>query len=101
MGYIRIDTANNGQQIIDGKRILNVNLSSSGNYIEFILDFFDSTANQPSQIRLNAAGGAGSLDASTLIQYNNAVVSAQNNLVVDITPLSGQEILDLKYNPAP
>ena len=101
MGYIRIDTVNNGQQIIDGKRILNVNLDSSGGYIEFILDFFDSTANQPSQIKLNAVGGAGSLDASTLIQYNSAVISAQNNLVVDITPLSGQEILDVEYNPAP
>lgn len=100
MGYIRIETQDNGQQIIDAKRVLNVNLASNGNYIEFILDFFDSTANQPSQIRVNAAT-AGALNNIALIQYNNAVISAQVNAVVDIAPLSGQEIKDLKYNPAP
>lgn len=100
MGYIRVDTVDNGQQIIDGKRILNVNLDSNGDYIEFILGFFDSTPDQPSQIKLNAAT-AGSLNSDTLIQYNDAVIAAQSIFVVDLTPVTGQELQSLEYNPSP
>jgi hypothetical protein len=100
MGYIRVDTVDNGQQIIDGKRVLNVNLDTNGDYIEFILDFFNSTPNQPIQIRLNAVT-AGSLNSDTLIQYNDAVVSAQSIFVVDLTPVTGQELQSLEYNPNP
>lgn len=100
MGYIRVDTVDNGQQIIDAKRVLNVNLAANGNYIEFILGFFNSSPNQPSQLRLNAVT-AGSLNSDTLIQYNDAVVSAQSIFVVDLTPVTGQELQDLKYNPNP
>ena len=102
MGYIRIQTVDNGQMIIDANRILNVRFgNTSKSYIEFILDFFDSTANQPSQLRLNSVNGNGSFNDQTLIQYNNAVIAAQNSRVVDIIPVSGQEVLDIKYNPAP
>lgn len=100
MGYIRVDTVDNGQQIIDAKRVLNVNLAANGNYIEFILGFFNSSPNQPSQLRLNAVT-AGSLNSDTLIQYNDAVVSAQSIFVVDLIPVTGQELQDLKYNPNP
>jgi hypothetical protein len=100
MGYIRVDTVDNGQQIIDAKRVLNVNLASNGNYIDFILDFFTSTPNQPSQLRLNAVT-AGSLNSDTLIQYNDAVIAAQSIFVVDLTPVTGQELQSLNYNPNP
>jgi len=100
MGYIRVDTVDNGQQIIDAKRVLNVNLAANGNYIEFILGFFNSSPNQPSQLRLNAVT-AGSLNSDTLIQYNDAVVSAQSIFVVDLTPVTGQELQSLEYNPNP
>ncbi len=100
MGYIRVDTVDNGQQIIDAKRVLNVNLDTNGDYIEFILGFFNSSPNQPSQLRLNAVT-TGSLDSDTLIQYNDAVVSAQSIFVVDLTPVTGQELQSLNYNPNP
>ncbi len=69
-------------------------------YLEFRWGFFDSTPDQPSQIELNAAT-AGSLNSDTLIQYNDAVIAAQSIFVVDLTPVTGQELQSLEYNPSP
>ena len=101
MGYIQVDTQDDGPQIVDGSRVLNVQLGASGNYIDFVLDFFNSTPNEPAQIRFNAVDGAGSLNNRTLIQFNEAVIAAQNSSVVAIKSLPGQEIKDIKRNPAP
>jgi len=101
MGYIKFQTKTAGEQIVDGKRILNVNYDkSNGNYIEFILDFVSSTGNQPIQLRLSAVN-PGSITEQTLVQYNNAVIAAQNEAVVVVNPLHGQEINNILYNPAP
>ncbi len=100
MGYIQIETLDDGSQIIDGSRVLNVQLASSGNYIDFVLDFFTSAPNEPAQIRFNA-NVAGALNNKTLTQFNEAVIAAQNTAVVVIKSLPSQEIKDIKRNPAP
>jgi len=96
MGYVRIQTENKGQVIVNSNNILNVGLDGAGNYIDFVLDF----TGDGSRVELRLFGNAGALNEQTLTQYNNAVIAAQNAAVVDIVPLSGQKINTIAYNPA-
>jgi hypothetical protein len=97
MGYIRIPTTTKGPVIINANKILTVGIDSGGNYIDLVLDF----TGDGNRIELRFFNAASALNQSALIQYNNAVIAAQNSAVVDITPREGQEINNFAYNPAP
>ncbi len=97
MGYIRIPTTTKGPVIVNADKVLNVGIDAGGNYIDLVLDF----TGDGNRIELRFFNSSSSLNQSTLVQYNNAVIAAQNSAVVDITPLAGQEINNFAYNPAP
>ncbi len=97
MGYIRIPTTTKGPVIVNADRVLNVGIDAGGNYIDLVLDF----TGDGNRIELRFFNSSSSLNQSTLVQYNNAVIAAQNSAVVDITPFTGQEINNFAYNPAP
>ena len=95
MGYIRIPVTGEGPTIIDGDSILTVDLSAP-NRIDLVLAF----TSDGSRVELRLFNASGVFNEQTLTQYNNAVIAAQNAAVVDITPLPGQEISSVAYNPA-
>jgi hypothetical protein len=95
MGYIRIPVTGKGPIIVNADDVLNVGLATAGNYIDFVLAF----TGDGSRVELRFFSQAGNLNEQTLIQYNNAVIAAQNTAVVDIKPLPGQEIGNIAYNP--
>lgn len=96
MGYIRIPIIGKGPTIVNANNILNVQLSTAGSFIDFVLAF----TGDGSRVELRFFSPSGNLNEQTLIQYNNAVIAAQNIAVVDIAPLPGQEIGSVAYNPA-
>lgn len=95
MGYIRIPVTGKGPTIVNADSILNVQLSQSGNFIDVVLAF----TGDGSRVELRFFSPTGNLNEQTLIQYNNAVIAAQNVAVVDVTALPGQEIGSVAYNP--
>jgi len=96
MGYIRIQTLLKGPILVDADRILTVGLADAGNFIDFVLGF-TSTGDR---IELRFLSDDNTLNQQTLAQYNNAVIAAQSNAVVDIKPLPGQEMRTIAFNPA-
>ena len=96
MGYIRIQTSLKGPILVNADKILTVGLADAGGFIDFVLGF-TSTGDR---IELRFLSDNNTLNQQTLAQYNNAVIAAQNTAIVDITPLPGQKMRTIAFNPA-
>jgi hypothetical protein len=98
MGYLVIQTENDGQTIIDASKVINIALDPSGEHLDFIMELVDGAEGVTDKIRLLPVT-ANAFDEDTLEQFNRATIDAIGNAFVNVLPLTGQEAKGILYNP--
>jgi len=99
MGYLVIETQEQGQIVIDGSRVLSIIKGKKNNdyYLDLILGVQKNNPNKNDIVRLEFSGD---ITGETLEQYNAALIQCEVEAFVNVLPAEGEEVFDVKFNPS-
>lgn len=92
MGYLKIDTENSGEVIVNAANVLYVKMGGYG--IDFIIDLGPSA--DRAEIRLSVNG----VTESTKQKFNAAVIAAQSENEIIVRPSENEEFVSISLDPA-
>lgn len=93
MGYLKINTTNTGEVVVDASKVFYI--KKTGQAIDLVLGLGDPEGTK-TEIRVEGSG----LTDATKVKFNQAVIEAQTKLVVSVLPTIDEVFETVLLDPA-